>query len=205
MYRLAGPLALAVALSAVTVARADDTHPEGAYNGAKPGVRPGSDTGKPQRPPPAGTLSWIGFEAKDSAATVWLQAAGAFEVTQHVEGATLVVDVSGLRRMVRNTRRPVDTRYFDNPLARISAKPVKSRRGSKSRPARKAGIEVRIQFKNPKDAKEASVRTATEADGLFYTYLSFPPGTDLPTTTTTTGTGSEAGTSAGAGIDTGER
>ena len=24
------------------------------------------------------------------------------------------------------------------------------------------------------------MRTATEADGLFYTYLSFPPGTDLP-------------------------
>jgi hypothetical protein len=183
MQRLAGALTLAVALTAVSAVRADDTHPEGAYNGAKPGVRPGSDTGKPQKPPPAGTLSWIGFEAKDSAATVWLQAAGAFEVAQHVEGSTLVVGVTGLRRMVRNTRRPIDTRYFDNPLARISAKPVKARRARKGAPSRKAGIEVRIQFKNPKDAKEASVRSATEADGLFYTYLSFPPGTDLPTTT----------------------
>jgi hypothetical protein len=196
MHRLAVPLALAVALSSVTVARADEPHPEGAYNGAKPGVRPGSETGKPQKPPPAGTLSWIGFEAKDSAATVWLQAAGGFEVAQHVEGSTLVVNVTGLRRMVRNTRRPIDTRYFDNPLARITAKPVKARRARKGTPSRKAGIEVRIQFKNPKDAKEASVRTATEADGLFYAYLSFPPGTDLPSTTGSTTTGG--------GLDTGE-
>jgi hypothetical protein len=193
MHRLAVPLALAVALSAVTVARADDTHPEGAYNGAKPGVRPGTETGKPQKPPPAGTLSWIGFEAKDNAATVWLQAAGAFEVAQHMEGSTLVVEVSGLRRMVRNTRRPIDTRYFENPLSRITAKPVKARRAKKGRPGRKAGIEVRIQFKNPKDANEASVRTATEADGLFYAYLSFPPGTDLPSTTGSTGGGIETG------------
>jgi hypothetical protein len=174
-------LALAVALAAVSVpARADVTHQEGVYTGAKPGVRPGADVGKPQDRPPAGTLSWIGFEAKDGAATVWLQAAGQFEIAQRLEGATLVVEVSGLRRMVRNTRRPIDTRYFENPLARITAKVVSARRARKGRPARRGGIELRIAFKNPKDAREATTRTATEADGLFYTYLSFPPGTDLP-------------------------
>ena len=176
MQRLA--LAVALVLSAHAVsARADVTHQEGVYTGAKPGVRPGADVGKPQSRPAASTLSWIGFEAKDGGATVWLQAANPFEISQRVEGATLVIEVSGLRRMVRNTRRPVDTRYFDNPLSRISARAVGARRAHKGQAARRGGIEVRIAFKNAKDAKEATTRTATEADGLFYTYLSFPPGT----------------------------
>lgn len=172
MHRLALAAALvaAVALSSGRAAAETPQHAEGVYTGAKPGVRPGADTGAPQKKPPAGTLSWIGFEAKDGAATVWLQSANPFEISQRVEGATLVVTVSGLRRMVRNTRRPIDTRFFENPLARITAKTVGSRRG------RKAGIELRIAFKSAKDAREASTRTATEADGLFYTYLSFPAG-----------------------------
>jgi hypothetical protein len=36
---------------------------------------------------------------------------------------------------------------------------------------------VRITFKNPADAKPATTRTATEADGMHYVYLTFPPGT----------------------------
>jgi hypothetical protein len=37
---------------------------------------------------------------------------------------------------------------------------------------------VRITFKSPKDARLAALRTATEADGMFYAYLSFPEGAD---------------------------
>jgi hypothetical protein len=163
MHRLA--LAVALALAANAPVRAETPqHQEGVYTGAKPGVRPGAEEGKPQAKPRASTLSWIGFEAKDGGATVWLQAASAFDVTQRVEGATLVVTATGLSKMVRNTRRPIDTRYFENPLARITAK------------VRKKKVELRITFKSAKDAHEASARTATEADGLNYVYLSFPPG-----------------------------
>lgn len=171
MHRLA--LVLALAATAARPAVAETQHPEGVYTGAKPGVRPGADDGRPQRPPPSGTLSWIGFEAKDGAATVWLQAASAFDVTQRVEGGTLVVSVTGLHRMVRNTRRPIDTRYFESPIARISARVVGGRRGRR--------VEVRIAFKNPKDAREATARAATEADGLRYVYLAFPAATDETT------------------------
>jgi len=190
MHRLALAVALAITVVGAS-ASADNQHQEGVYTGAKPGVRPGADVGKPQKKPPAGTLSWIGFEAKDRAATVWLQAANPFEISQRVEGATLVVEVTGLRRMVRNARRPIDTHYFDNPLARISAKAVGARHSKKVH--RKAGLEIRIQFKNAKDAKEASTRTATEADGLFYTYLSFPPGTDVEGASTDTTVDRDAG------------
>jgi hypothetical protein len=165
MSRIARLAVFAVALALPASAFADPRK-EGEYTGAKPGVRPGAESGKPQKPPKAGTLSWIGFEAKDGgSAVVWLQAAGSFNISQRVQNGVLVVTVTGLKRLGRNTWRPVDTRFFDNPLSRIVAK------------KKKRAIEIRISFKNPKDAKEAASRTATEADGLFYTYLDFPPGT----------------------------
>jgi hypothetical protein len=163
MHRLALAVALALAANAPAWAETPQ-HQEGVYTGAKPGVRPGADEGKPQSKPRAKTLSWIGFEAKDGGATVWLQAASSFDVAQRMDGSTLVVTVTGLSKMVRNTRRPIDTRFFENPLSRISAK------------VRKKKVELRIAFKNAKDAREAQTRTATEADGLNYVYLSFPPG-----------------------------
>ena len=162
MPRLAAVLAL---LLVAGVARAEDTHQEGAYNGAKPGVRPGAASGKPQKPPPPNTLSWIGFEANDGNGTLWLQAASPMQVAdQRVTGRTLVVSVTGISKLGKNTWRFVDMRFFENPLSRAVAK---KKRGK---------IEVRISFKNARDARQASVRTATEADGLHYVYLSFPPG-----------------------------
>jgi hypothetical protein len=72
----------------------------------------------------------------------------------------LVVDLK-LTRLGQNTWRPIDTRFFDTPIARITAKKARK------------GIEVRIAFKDPKDAKEGALRTATEADGYYYAYLDF--------------------------------
>ncbi|MEZ4359301.1 MAG: hypothetical protein R3B48_03910 [Kofleriaceae bacterium] len=167
----ASALALALFLGASGVAVAQPVvHREGEYTGVVPGQAP--ESGKPRRAIKKGTLSWIGFVAKDGGAEVFFQSPAAFELSQRMEGPTLVVHLAGLTRQVANTRRPVDTRFFDNPLARITAKAV--RRTKK----RGRGIEVRISFKNPKDAKEATVRTATEADGFFYAYLSFPEGAE---------------------------
>jgi hypothetical protein len=151
-------------------------HKEGEYTGVSPGKAPPETRPGPRRSVGKGALSWVGFAAKDGGAEVFFQAATKFDVTQEVEGSTLVVRLSGLTRQVTNTRRPIDTRFFDNPLARITAQPGTRTRTSKARKAR--GIEVRIVFKNPKEAKPGTLRTATEADGLFYAYLSFPEGAD---------------------------
>ena len=153
-------------------------HKEGDYGGVSPGeVRRPDPSGKPARPrklPPRGTLTWVGFEAKDGGAQVFLQSVAPFEVTQRVEGSTLIVHLT-LTRLGTNTWRPVDTRFFDNPLARITARAA---RGSKGGKQRAGGIDVRIAFKSPKDVREASVRTGTEADGMYYVYLSFPEGAE---------------------------
>lgn len=159
------------------------THPEGDYGGVAPD-HPGrpDPTQKPKKPPPRGTLSWIGFEAKGGGAEIFLQSVAAFEVSQHVEGTTLVVDTP-LVRLGHNTWRDVDTRFFDSPIAHIVARRVGAARATKSAPAHGAGIQVRVAFKNAKDAREATVRTATEGDGMYYAYLTFSVagGGDQPT------------------------
>jgi hypothetical protein len=157
-------------------------HKEGQYGGVTPGETQRSDAAvrpaKPKRPPPKGTLTWIGFEAKDGGAQVFFQSVAPFELSQRVEGANLIVHLN-LTRLGHNTWRQVDTRFFDNPLSGIVARTVGAARGDKAHKAHAAGIEARIAFKNAKDAREATVRTATEADGMYYAYLSFPEGTDV--------------------------
>lgn len=157
-------------------------HKEGQYGGVTPGETQPADASvrptRPKRPPPKGTLTWIGFEAKDGGAQVFFQSVAPFELSQRVEGASLIVHLN-LTRLGHNAWRQVDTRFFDNPLAGIVARVVGAARATKDRKAHAAGIDARIAFKSAKDAKEATVRTTTEADGMYYAYLSFPEGTDV--------------------------
>jgi hypothetical protein len=163
---IAGFLMLLLAGPAVADHTGAGPHREGDYGGVTPGQKPE----KPKKKPSAGTLSWIGFEATNGGAKVFFQSPAVFEVTQRVEGSTLVVNLN-LARMGGNTWRQVDTRFFENPLSGINARTA--RKG-------KRGIEVRVNFKNPKDAREGAFATKTEADGFYYVYLTFPPGTDAP-------------------------
>lgn len=145
---------------------------EGEYGGVIPGqkpeVRPGS---RSKRPPAKGTLTWIGFEAKAGGAQLFFQSLAPFEVSQKVVGSTLVATLT-LTKLGSNTWRRIDTRFFDNPLSGVIAKVARKHRA----------VEVHVTFKNAKDAREGSVRTATEADGMYYTYLTFPEGTPTGTT-----------------------
>src|SRR3990167_2518077 len=167
-----------VRTTAPTQKKAPAPHSEGDYGGVVPGQAPKADAGKPGKPrkqPTPGTLSWIGFDAKDGGAEVFFQSVAPFTASQRVEGATLIVHLD-LTRLGGNTWRPVETRFFDNPLARITAKSVRAGKGRKQAAAG-SGIDVRIAFKNPKDAREATMRAAAEADGMYYVHLSFPAGT----------------------------
>lgn len=175
-------LAAPVSSPAAPAAAGNSPHREGQYGGVTPGEtspREAVKPARPRRPPSRGTLTWIGFEAKDGGAEVFFQSIAPFGLTQRVEGATLVVHLD-LPRLGHNTWRQIDTRFFDNPLSGVVAKAVGAARATKDRPARTAGIEARIAFKNPRDAREATVRTATEADGMYYAYLAFAEGTELP-------------------------
>lgn len=171
MRRLACWFSLALGLYATQAPCLAQAQPVVRREGEYTGVRPGQPSPEHKRRPlRKGTLSWIGFQPKDGGAEVFLQSPSKLEVQQRLEGSTLIVHLTGLSGLVANARRPIDTRFFDNPLARIAAKTVRHKR--------KRGVEVRIWFKNPKQAKQGALRLATEADGLFYAYLSFPEGAE---------------------------
>lgn len=157
----------------------ETTHKEGDYSGVEPDRAQEADPNakpKPKRPPPKGTLSWIGFELKDGGSEIFFQSPGAFDLAQHVEGSTLVVELGSLTALGANTWRPIDTRFFDQPVARIEAHRVGAAGATKGAPAHRAGIEVRITFKNPADAKEGAYRSSQETDGYYYAYLAFAGG-----------------------------
>jgi hypothetical protein len=140
-------------------------HAEGEYGGVEPGQPKKPEPGKKaKKAPPKGTLSWIGFEAKDGSSDVFLQSPAPFEVLQRVENGTLIVTLSHISRLGQNTWRPIDTRFFATPVARITAK----KKGS--------SVEVRIAFKSAKEAAQGAVRTETGADGMYYVHLGFSGG-----------------------------
>lgn len=147
-------------------------HAEGEYGGVQPGEAKKPEPGKKaKRPPPKGTLSWIGFETKDGSSVVFLQSVAEFQVAQRVENGALVLTLGGLSKLGHNTWRPIDTRFFETPIARIMAK-TKGRR-----------VELRIAFKNAKDAAHAQVRTSTGPDGMYYAHLTFTGGGSAPAAT----------------------
>lgn len=159
-------------------AEGDKVRREGEYGGVRPGAGHGdsADKGKPRRPPAKKTLLWIGFTAKEGGASeLFFQAVEPFTVSQRVEGKVLVVLLEGLKAQDRQTRRPLDTRFFETSVARVTARKVGARRARKGKPGHAAGIEVRIAFKDARDVREAAVRSDTGTDKLFYAHLAFAP------------------------------
>lgn len=146
---------------------------EGEYGGVSPDAP--AKGARPARAPKH-TLTWLGFTPKaDGSAEVFFQAAEPFTVAQRVEGGTLVVVLEGLKKQARNTRRPLDARFFDTAIARIKTKVVRAKRAKRGSAGHPAGVEVRITFKDAKDAREGTVRAEKGAEGMSYVYLSFPP------------------------------
>ncbi|MCB9563621.1 MAG: hypothetical protein H6709_12435 [Kofleriaceae bacterium] len=170
---IAAPAAARAGDAAAAQAKPDTSQPAGGAaehkEGEYGGVRPGDVDG--EKRPRAGTLSWIGFSAADGVARLFLQSTGAVTYEQRVEGPRLIVRLDGVKHLGKHVRRPLDTRFFDGPVARVSVKKVSARRARKGKPARKAGIEVTILFKQASDAREAQARTAHEDDGYDYLYL----------------------------------
>lgn len=172
MLRSRFALALAGLLAAASPAAAQPAEgsvlkKEGDYGGVTPGQGPATpEKGVKRRPPARKSLNWVGFTPKEGGGSeLFFQAVDEFTVTQRMDGRTLVVVLEGLSKQARNTRRPLDTRFFDTAIARVTTKVAR----------RKKGIEVRIAFKDAKDAREGTLRTDKGADGMFYAYLAFGP------------------------------
>lgn len=167
----------ALGFAAASPARAQDADPhrEGVYGGVNP-IAP-ADANKVKHKDAAArrTLHWVGFQQQTGAVEVFLQAAEPFTVDQHVEGGALIVSVTGVTKLGKNTRRPIDTRFFDGPIVRITTRARKAQRARRGHAAVAAGVDVVLAFRDGKPTT-GDLRTATEADGMYYAYLGFAAG-----------------------------
>jgi hypothetical protein len=136
------------------------------------GVTPGESTSrKPRRP---NRVTWVGFQVKDDGtSTLFVQLTSEVPFTQEVAGGKLIVRLEGARYSNRNARRRLDTRFFETALQQVTSRAVSKRRARGDQPARPAGVELTISFKNPEDAREARAELRQEQDGYHYLYLSF--------------------------------
>jgi hypothetical protein len=161
-----------------------EAHPEGEYGGVVPG-QPRPDA----KPPAAGKrgrllVTWIGFQPQEGGRSrLFIQlTSDADHELAVVEGA-LQLTITGARPGAPNLGRHLNTTFFDVAVASVTARTVRHRRARRGRPAQKAGVEIRIQLKNPADLQAMPVRSAREADGLTYFYLDFPPASPPPEAT----------------------
>jgi hypothetical protein len=136
------------------------------------GVNPGEGTSrKPRRP---NRLTWVGFQPKDDGtSTLFLQLTSEVPFTQEVKNGKLLVRLEGARFANANARRRLDTRFFETALQQVTSRAVPKRRARGDEPARAAGVELTISFKQPEDAREARAEMRQEADGYYYIYLNF--------------------------------
>jgi hypothetical protein len=178
------PLALSGVLAAAAPAAAQPAEggvvrKEGEYGGVNPEAppyAPDPTAAKSKRPPAKKTLLWVGFNAKDGGSSeLFFQAVEPFTVSQRVEGKTLVLVLEGLKGVARNVKRPLDTRFFDTSVARVTARKVGAKRARKGVAGHAAGVEIRIAFKDARDVREGTLRSDTGDDKMFYAYVGFGP------------------------------
>ena len=150
---------------------------EGEYGGIVPERDPAADDRRRKQRKRKNAISWVGFQPWDGGrARLFVRLANELEYTQNLVGSALYVNIARARYRHKNTRRRLDMRHFDTALELVTGKRVSARRARKNRPARKRGIELRITFKDAKDAREASASMTTGKDGYTYLNLDFPPG-----------------------------
>jgi hypothetical protein len=142
---------------------------KGEYSGVKPGDSPYKAPAKPRN-----LVSWIGYQPlQGGASRVFVQLTNEVPYSQRVENNVLIVKLDGVRYRNRNVSRRLDMRFFDSALRQVISKRVFKQRARKNRPAQTPGIELRIHFKTPADAAQATATMRAAKDGYHYLLLDF--------------------------------
>ena len=140
----------------------------GEYTGVLPGKSP------PRKNKPRNRMTWLGFQPKgDGTARLFVQLTSEVSFEQEVRDGSLYVKLDGVKYGDRNARRRLDTRFFATTLRLVTSRAVGKRRARKGKPAQTMGIELRIQFKNASDTRQARAELVEEKDGYHYLFLDF--------------------------------
>jgi hypothetical protein len=190
-------LALALGLGTSGAARAQkqdrdeeaSAPPEGAPGppGTYQGVAPGQGAHEGHRPHRGRTptVTWLGFQPQPGgAARVFVQLDRELIHGQTIEDGAVVIALTGARVAHSNSRRFLDTRFFDTPVERISIESAHHRspgRSSGGRHKAKAshrggrGLELVIRFKHPAEARSLTASLSAAKDGYTYLMVDVPP------------------------------
>ncbi len=132
------------------------------------GVKPGADN-----PPPrlarvqaardrARLLTWPGFEMRSAGSRFFLQLSHIVPVETRSSNGRFEVLLRGVTTHLRNTRRPLVTRYFNTPV--ISA-----------RVERRGRHDLAMVFELRADVTPR-ISNAPGANGFYFIFIDFPPG-----------------------------
>lgn len=169
---------LAALLALAGVARAQDQgqlavapgpspRPVGEYDGVTPGEAhdPGHLRGRPGATP--AVVTWPGFQPRsDGASRFFLQTTTNVQLEQHAEHGRFVVILHGIRIPDRQTRRTLDTRFFNTPVTRSWLE-------------RRGRHDVAFVLELRADVTP-TVTTERGPDGYTFVYVSFGAGSYLP-------------------------
>ncbi len=137
------------------------------------GVKPGADN-----PPPrlarvqaarerVRLLTWPGFEMRPSGSRFFLQLSSLVPVETSASEGRFEVLLRGVTTHVRNTRRPLITRYFNTPV-------------TVARVERRGRNDLAVVFELRANVTPR-VSNAPGAGGFYYIFIDFPPGQYLGT------------------------
>jgi hypothetical protein len=170
MRRGGKALVLALVLAASGGAEAQEASvPSGDGSVTYQGVAPGEGAAEARKPRRGRTpmVTWLGFQPRpDGGARVFVQLDREMPHPQQIVEGALVVSLAGARVAHTNSRRFLDTRFFDTAVERVSIESARRRPGASRRGK---GLELVIRFKDPAAARELAASMTTGKDG--YTYL----------------------------------
>ena len=147
-----------------------DARRDGTYQGVAPGD--GAPVGRKPRPGRTPKVTWLGFQPQpDGGARVFVQLDREVAHPQQVVDGALVISLAGARVAHSNSRRALDTRFFDTAIDRVAIEPARRRPGSR-RAAR--GLELVIGFKKPAVARELDASMKASKDGFTYLMVEVP-------------------------------
>lgn len=141
--------------------------PDPGYVGVVPGrpTVPSHLRGRPGATPTV--VTWPGFQPRaDGASRFFLQLTSRAEYSVHAEPGRYVVTLRGVRIPDRQTRRTLDTRFFDTAVLRAHVE----RRGRR---------DAAFVFELRADVTPV-VSLGVAPGGYTYIYVEFPPGHWLP-------------------------
>lgn len=157
--------ATALAAGSVAVAQQAEVAPTrevGQYAGVTPGQGTPPRVGAVARARPAKLLTWPGFRAQPGGASrFFLQLSAPVETVTRTSAGRVEVVLKNVRGHLRNTFRPLDTRYFQTPVRRAK---VERRRQ-----------DLVFVFEMRGEATP-TVTTAPGEGGFHFVYVDFPAG-----------------------------